>query len=41
MGCMSHIEHHAQTTLYTSHVVGSKLTKFVSCWILIHIHLAD
>ena len=41
MGCVGHIEHHAQTALYAGHVVGSKLTNLVARRTLVHVHLAD
>ena len=41
VGCVGHIEHHAQTALYASHVVSGKLANLVTSRILVHVHLAD
>ena len=38
---MSHIEHNSQARLYSSHVIGGKLSHLIAQFRLIHIHLAD
>ena len=40
MCCVGHIQHHSQSTLDASHVVGSKLAQLISCRTFVHIHLS-
>ena len=41
VGGMGHVEHHAQTTLDTCHVVGCELTDLVAQRRFVHVQLTD